>query len=385
MIVPPRLIPLVLKYAVRYHTRTALTVVGTALAMFLFCAVQAMQAGAAQATAAAAGDTTLVVYRQNRFCPSTSRLPEHYGDRIRAVPGVASVLPMKIAVNNCRTSLDVITFRGVPPDLFAKEHANALKVIDGSIQQWLARSDAALLGDLLAHRRGFRVGDRFEAAGVTVYVAGIIASDHPQDRNVAYVHLSFLQQSTGSRRLGEVTQFNVRVADPSQLNAVARAIDQEFARDADPTHTSPEKAFVARAAADVIELVGFTRWLAWGCLAAVLALVGNSIVLSVQDRIRDHAIFQTLGYSSALIAKLIVAEGLLLGLAGGALGTLCAGAVLAWGRFSLSAEGFSIHLTPALSLTLWGLAIAAALGAAAALVPAMQASRRQIAACFRAV
>ena len=56
-----------------------------------------------------------------------------------------------------------------------------------------------------------------------------------------------------------------------------------------------------------MEIVGFTRWLAWGCVAAVLGLIGNAIVMAVQQRIREHAILQTLGYQSHLIARLIVA------------------------------------------------------------------------------
>src|SRR5215204_6962862 len=119
----PRFIPFVFKQVYRAPTRTALTLAGVAVAMFLFVAVQAMQAGVREATETTARDTTLVVYRQNRFCPATSKLPEYYGDRIAKVPGVASVTPMKIVVNNCRTSLDVVTFRGVPEEKFATEYA----------------------------------------------------------------------------------------------------------------------------------------------------------------------------------------------------------------------------------------------------------------------
>src|SRR5919112_265514 len=109
-------IPLVLKQVTRHRTRTLLTVAGVATAMFLFCAVQAMQSGVEQATQQTAKDTTLVVYRENRFCPATSRLPEYYGERIAKVPGVVGVVPVRIDVTNCRTSLDVVTFRGVPPE-----------------------------------------------------------------------------------------------------------------------------------------------------------------------------------------------------------------------------------------------------------------------------
>jgi putative ABC transport system permease protein len=378
-------IPVVLKQVLRHRTRTILTVGGVASAMFLFTAVQAMQQGVRDATQVTARDTVLVVYRQNRFCPATSRLPQYYGDRIAKVPHVAGVVPMKIVVNNCRTSLDVVTFRGVPEGDFAADYAPRLSMLSGSLEQWRSRTDAALLGQTLAARRGLRPGDRFDAAGVTVYVAGIIRSDEPQDQNVAYVHLDFLQRASGDRKLGVVTQFNVRVDDPQRLEQVARSIDAEFASDPDPTQTSAEKAFVARAAQDVIGVVRFIRWLGWGCLAAVLALVGNAIVLSVQDRIREHAVLQTLGFGRWLIARLIVIEGLLLGLIGGALGTVAALVVSRWAQLSLSSEGLSIQMTAGAQVVGVGLVIAALLGAVASLVPAIQASRREITACFRAV
>src|SRR3954468_12337147 len=140
-----KFIPLVWKQVVRHRTRTLLTVAGVATAMFLFTAVQAMQAGVSAATQTTAKDTTLVVYRQNRFCPATSRLPEYYGDRIAKVPHVVSVVPMKIIVNNCRTSLDVVTSRGVPEEQFANHYAKDFSILDGSIDQWKSRTDAALL------------------------------------------------------------------------------------------------------------------------------------------------------------------------------------------------------------------------------------------------
>ena len=380
-----KFIPLVWKQVSRHRTRTLLTVGGVATAMFLFAAVQAMQAGVKEATETTAKDTTLVVYRQNRFCPATSRLPEYYGERIAKVPGVVSVVPMKIVVNNCRTSLDVVTFRGVPEEAFVEHYVKDFDLLAGSIEQWKNRTDAALLGETLAKRRGLSVGDRFDAAGVTVYVAGIARSDEPQDQNVGYVHLPFLQRASGDRKLGVVTQFSVKVDDPKKLDEIAAAIDAEFARDPEPTSTSAEKAFVARAAADVLGIVNFTRWLGWGCLAAVLALVGNAIVLSVQDRIREHAVLQTLGYTGSLIARLIVIEGLTLGLIGGLLGTLGAMALVRYGHVSLSSEGLSIQMTAGAGVVVAGLVIAATLGALASLIPAFQASRREITACFRAV
>ena len=382
---PHRFFPFVRKQITRRPVRTLLTVGGVATAMFLFAAVQAMQTGVTQATRAAADETTLVVYRENRYCPFTSRLPERYAERMAEIEGVAAVTPIQVLVSNCRTSLDVVTFRGAPVDKLADQFGDDTTIVAGSLEAWKRRGDAALVGESLAERRGLSVGDTFEAADVTVHVAGILRSDRAQDRNVAYVQLPFLQQTSASTKLGVVTQFNVRVDDPANLEAVAGAIDDAFASDTDPTSTSSEQAFVARAAQDVVRIVGFTQWLGWGCLAAVLALVGNAIVLSVQDRVREHAVLQTLGYQGSLIARLIVSEGAILGLLGGALGTLVALLVIHYGSFSLTSEGLSVPVIAGPNVVVIGLSLSVLLGIVAGLVPAWQASRRQITECFRAV
>lgn len=386
--IAPRFAPFVVKQLWRHGVRSALTVAGVSVAMFLFIGVQTLQQGVQAATEAAAGDTTLVVYRENRFCPATSRLPQHYIERIRKIEGVVSAVPVKIVVNNCKASLDVITFRGVPAEGVGGEAglARDWRFLAGSFDEWRKRSDAAIVGETLAERRGFRVGQSFDSSGVTVTVAGIIRSPEPQDQNVAYVHLDFLQQAAGKGGgLGSVTQFTVRVDDPARLDAIAADIDEQFRAEAEPTTTRPEKAFVAQAGADIVEIVGFTRWLGWGCLAAVLALVANAIVLGVQDRVKEHAVLQTLGFRSGLIARLILCEGMLIGLLGGALGTAITLTIVRMGNFSLSQEGLSIPLKATWSVLGWGLLTSSSVGVVAGLVPAWRAGRHEIAACFRAV
>ena len=128
----PKYIPLVLKQVARHPARTLLTAVGVAVAMFLFVAVEALQRAVTDATAATGREVTLVVYRQNRFCPFSSRLPESYANRISRVPGVASVVPMKIVVNNCGASLDTVTFRGIPREQ-AEGVAMGFTLLSGSL------------------------------------------------------------------------------------------------------------------------------------------------------------------------------------------------------------------------------------------------------------
>ncbi|MBI1292757.1 hypothetical protein GC173_16200 [bacterium] len=236
---PIRMMPLVAKYIVRHRARSLLTITGVGVAMFLFCAVSAMRNGVDDVTRRTADETRLIVYRKNRFCPFTSKLPEDYSRRIAALPGVASVTPMSIVVNNCRASLDVVTFRGIPRETL---EADPFPLLSGSMGEWTRRSDAALIGERLATRRGLSVGDRLDAAGIVVTVAGVLKSDDPQDENVAYVHLDFLQRAAGNTQ-GIVTQFNVQAADSSLLDSVAASIDETFAHAQDPTWTTSEKAY----------------------------------------------------------------------------------------------------------------------------------------------
>ncbi|MEZ5299380.1 MAG: ABC transporter permease [Verrucomicrobiales bacterium] len=370
------LLALAAKQMLRHRARTALTLLGVATGMFLFTSVETMQGALKRATQAGADDTVLVVYRENRYCPATSRLPEYYGDSIKKIDGVEEVIPIQIVVNNCGASLDVVAFRGVPPDDFAR-FAPDLEIIGGSLEGWKSRSDAALIGANFAQRRGLKVGDRFDAAGVTVTVAGIARSGSAQDNNVAYVHLPFLQQASRIG-LGVVTQFNVRVRSAADLDRVAEAIDERFSTDTKPTHTRPEAAFFAQIAKDLIELIGFTRWLGLGAVAAVLGLVANTVLLVVRGRVQENAVLQTLGFPRGAIGFLVAAEGALLGIAGGLIGVGAAAAFLLWGRFTIGNEGLTLAFVPGLPTIAKGVAAALALGIAASLYPAWVASRQPI-------
>ena len=360
----------------RHRVRSLLTVLGVASGMFLFTSVETLQRSLGKGIEADAADTTLVVYRENRFCPSASRLPEHYADEIRRIRGVREVVPVKIVVNNCGASLDVITFRGVPEDLLRK-FAPEIEIIAGSEDSWRKRDDAALLGEVFARRRGLKPGDQFDAAGVTVSVSGIIRSPFPQDNNVAYVKLPFLQQASKSG-LGVVTQFMVRVNSSADLDGVAQSIDETFHSADNPTDTRPEKAFFAETAAELIELIGFTRWLGVGAVVAVAALIANALLLAVRGRVRENAVLRTLGYPGRAIACLVVAEGGMLGLMGGAAGVGLAAGFLRWQSFTMGNEGQTLAIQPDATVIASGIVAALWLGIFASLWPALQAMTQPI-------
>ena len=373
-----------LRMLARNRLRAILAVLGIAVAVFLLCAERALHEGVREATESNERETRLIVYRANRFCPFTSRMPERYVDDIAAIPGVRSVVPMQIVVSNCRASLDVVVFRGVRTADARAVLAPRLRFTSGSIDQFLARGDAALVGSAVAERRRLKVGDQFTSAGVRVTVAGIVESDGPQDRNACYVQLPFLQGSIGGVQGGEVTQFEVEVADPTQLDAVAQAIDRQFAAESAPTSTRAEKAFVARAAEDLVTIARFAGWLGIAALIAVFALVANAIVLSLEGRLREIAVLQAIGYRAPLLAWMIVVEGVALALGGAVLGAGLAQTLLAFGDLGVGAEGVMVEFRPSLAAALAACAAAVVVGLAAGAVPAFAAARRRIVEGLRA-
>src|SRR5208337_2589669 len=109
------------------------------------------------------------------------------------------------------------------------------------------------------------------------------------------------------------------------------------------------------------------------CVGLVLALVATTTVMAVQDRVREHAVLQTLGFSGPRIFGLVLAESVLVSLAGGVLGVGVALAVLAWSGLAVGTEGVTIAFTPSLQLAATGFALSLGVGALAGLVPAWQA------------
>ncbi len=376
------LITIAFKYVVRNRTRSILTVFGVATGMFLFGTIETMQDSLKNATEITANDTTLVVYRENRYCPSTSRLPEYYKDEIKKFKGVESVIPVQIVVNNCGTSLDVVVFRGIPADRINAISKN-IEVLNGSINEWLTREDGALIGANLAQRRRLDVGDSFDAAGVTVVVSGIIRSaESSQDDNVAYVHLPFLQQASRVG-LGTVTQFLVKVSNSSLLNSVSRQIDNRFKTESEPTDTTPEKAFFASTAKELIELIGFSRWIGIASVFAVIGLIANTILIAVRSKISEHAILKTIGYSQISISWLIISEAIILSVVGGIAGIAGASIFLHLQKITIGNEGLALAFIPSFSVWLKGFSLSLLLGFVAGVYPAWLAGRQSIASNLR--
>jgi putative ABC transport system permease protein len=229
------------------------------------------------------------------------------------------------------------------------------------------------------------VGDRFDAAGVTVSVSGIInAEENSQNNSVAFVHLPFLQQAS-KLGLGIVTQFNVKVENADLLGEVAASIDERFKSDTDPTATQPEKAFFASTALELLELIRFSRWIGWACALAIVGLIANSILLTVRNKISEHSVLKTLGFSRLLLSWMIITEGLLLSLIGGIIGISLACLFLLQQSISIGNEGLILAFLPSTSVVINGLWVSSILGILAGVYPAWLAGRHSIAESLRAL
>jgi putative ABC transport system permease protein len=378
-----RFAPYVLKSLWRSRTRTALTVSGAAVAVFVFCFVAAVQDGLAALTHGRDAERTLIVFQSNRFCPFTSRLPEDYGAEIAKLPGVEDATPLQVFMNNCRASLDLVVFHGIPPEKLRA--FRDLRLVEGSWEEFVGRRDAAVVGRALAQRRGLHVGQKFSIGGVTVEVVGIYTAANAAEESFLYTQLEFLQRAPGINAIGRATQFEVRLREGADAQAVARAIDERFAGGPVQTDTRTKGAFEANAVGDLVELIDLAHYLGYACLGLLFALTATTAVMAVQDRVREYAVLQTLGFSGPRIFGLVVAEGAVVGLLGGLIGAGAATAMLAWGGLTVGTEGVTIAFSPSVPTSFAGLAVALAVAALASLAPAWRAARAEIVASLRAV
>lgn len=362
----------VLKTLWRHRTRTLLTVTGAGVAMFVLCLVGSIQEGLNRLTTGADADRSLIVFQENRFCPTSSRLPQDYAGTIRKIPGVRDVMPVQVWTNNCRASLDIVVFNGADPDQI--QNTRPVTMITGSWAGFRSRRDAAIVGRNVAQRRGLNVGDQFSIGEMSVNVAAIFSSTVPAEENLIYTSLEFLQYTRGLDTAGLVTQHEVVLTGDADPDVVASEIDAVLRTGPVATTTRRKGAFQAGTLSDLVDLIGFAHWLGYACVGLVLSLVTTTMVMSVQDRISEYAVLQTIGVRPLRTMRLVLAESMILCVVGGVTGTLAATGMLAVGGFAIGAEGATIAFRPSLSLMVTGTAISSLVGIVAGTVPAIQAA-----------
>jgi putative ABC transport system permease protein len=376
-----KFLPYILKSLWRHRTRSLLTISGAGVALLVFCFVGAVRNGLFALTDSQEAGRTLVVFQENRFCPQSSRLPEDYARAIAKLPGVSAAVPIKVFTNNCRASLDSIVFQGLEPEQL--QQFRKLDIVEGDWNNFARQGDGGLVGSAVAARRKLKIGEKFSIGEVTVLVAGVFHSTEPSEDSLIYTHLDFLQRSRGPNEVGVVTQIEVHLAEGADPDQVSAAIDAKFHSGPVATTTRTKGMFQADTLSDLAELIGFIHWLGYACVGLVLSLVATTTVMSVQDRIKEHAVLQTLGFRPQRVLRLVVTESVALSTLGGALGVVSGLLFLAWAKMSVAAEGVTIAFRPSWDLAWQGILASLIVGLMAGIVPGWRAARTEIVPALR--
>ena len=373
--------PYLFKTLWRHRMRTLLTVSGSAVALFVFCFVLSVQQGLERLTKQ--DNSVLVVFQANKFCPATSHLPQDYDRIIGQMPGVRDVLPIQVFTNNCRASLDVVVFYGTLVEKI--RNLRDFELVEGSWPEFQDHQDAAIVGRALAARRGITVGEKFSIGDVTVVVAGIYASENRAEEDYVYCHLDFLQRTRGLDLVGTVTQQEVWLEGSTDPDQAAAAIDAKLMSGQIETDTRTKGAFQASSIADLIHLIDLSHYLGWACLLLMAVLLGTTTIMTVEDRIGEHAVLQTLGFSMLRVFELVMSEAVLLSVIGGLIGTLLATVFLLQSQLSLGAEAVTIAIQPTWNMVLYAAITSVVIGVIAGIAPAMHAARADIVMSLRTV
>jgi putative ABC transport system permease protein len=376
-----KFLPYLLKTLWRHRSRTILTISGSAVALFVFCFVGSVQQGMNDLQSRQEGKQSLIIFHANKFCPATSHIPQDYEAKVTKLDGVRDVVPIQVFTNNCRASLDVIVFYGLPPKKIRV--ARDFELLSGNWSEFEQNQDAAVVGRAVASRRSLKTGDKFSIGDLTVVVAGIFKSNDPSEENYIYSHLEFLQRGKGQDLVGTVTQHEVLLQPGTDATAKAEEIDELFRGGPVETDTRPKGVFQAKSLGDLTQLIGLAHYLGYACVGLVLALVATTTVMSVQDRIKEHAVLQTLGFTGQRVFQLVVGESMLLSLAGGMLGVGAAMLVLQFSHLSVGAEAVTIAFRPSWPLAATGLVVSLLVGALAGLAPGFHAARTNIVSALR--
>jgi len=373
--------PYLFKTLWRHRMRTLLTVSGSAVALFVFCFVLSVQQGLERLTQQ--DESVLVVFQANKFCPATSHLPQDYDRIIGQMPGVRDVLPIQVFTNNCRASLDVVVFYGTQVEKIRR--LRGFELVTGSWAELEGHQDAAIVGRALAARRGVSVGEKFSIGDVTVAVAGIYTSENRAEEDYVYCHLDFLQRTRGLDLVGTVTQQEVWLDNSADPDQTAVAIDAQLKSGQIETDTRTKGAFQASSIADLVHLIDLSHYLGWACLLLMAVLLGTTTIMTVEDRIGEHAVLQTLGFSTYRVFQLVMTEAVLLSIIGGCLGTALATFFLFDSGLSLGAEAVSIAIVPTWNMAIYAAITSFVIGVIAGIAPATHAARADIVTSLRMV
>src|SRR5437588_2082638 len=381
-----KFVGLVFKSARRNKRRTALTVISVAIAVFLFAALRAVLDGFHAATEASSS-TRIVTVRSTSLFFS---MPTSHGDVIKSTPGVRDITWANWFGGVYKDPRNFFAQFAVEPESYLRMYPEIVLVPEEK-RAFLEDRTGCIVGDGLAKRYGFKVGDRITLqVGIPIWgtrdfdftVCGIY---HSAGAAVDNQSMLFHWKYADERAIvnGQVGWYIAQIANPDQEAQVATAIDQKFANSPYETKTDTETAFQSTFVSMFGNLDLLLGSIALAVVVTTLFVAGNTMAMSVRERTTEIAVMRTLGFPSATIFALIAGEGLLMSVTGGVIGVVLARGIvnpnfLQFGAFV--PEFHMSNMTTAVALTL-----SAVIGTLAGLIPATMASRLKIVDALRRV
>jgi putative ABC transport system permease protein len=168
---------------------------------------------------------------------------------------------------------------------------------------------------------------------------------------------------------------------------VIAAIDEMFANSPNETATETEVALIKNQIGSNLGLMlNGAKFLAAIVMFTIALVAANTAAMAVRERRHEMAVMRAIGFTRRSIVVRILVEGLIVGVAGGALG--CVLALLGFEllpRVSGALGPLALAMTLQPRIVAYSFLIAALIGTASGFIPATLATRGDIATELRAI
>jgi putative ABC transport system permease protein len=379
-----RFLPMLWANLRRKKIRTLLTTGSFVVAFFLFGLLAAIGYGFRQGIDAAGTDRLVVIGRTSIIQP----LPLTYMERMKRIPGVVDVAHSTWFGGIYQDPKNFFPQFVIVPEDWRRMYPE-YQIDEQQWRDFLAERQACVVGAKLAERFGWKVGDHvpMKAPG---YLGGgswdfniraIYHGTRPNaDETQLWLRHDYFHEKAPQYWQGIVGWYVVRVANPDQAPAIARAIDAEFANSASETRTQTESAFAAAFVKQMGNIEFLIRAIGSIVFFTLLLVTGNTMAIAVRERTNELAVLKAIGYSDRFVLGLVLAESTLIAAVGGAVGL--------WLAHGLTTrditQGLILLYLPASALVV-GLAIAVGTGLVAGMLPALGAMRLSVIDALRRV
>jgi lipoprotein-releasing system permease protein len=269
-----------------------------------------------------------------------------------------------------------VTLNGMTPA--AVEDVTTIRnyMIAGSVDELVANPDGIILGDALARKLSLSLGENITitAPAGEVHTFKILGLFHTgrasYDETQVFADLKRVQALL--RRLNRANSIILKLDDPWRAQAASDAIEHQVGYKSVSWQEANEDLMSTLTTRDIIM---------YTVVSAVLIVAAfgiyNVISTVVLEKQRDIAILKSMGFRAGDIRRVFLIQGMLLGLAGSALGLpFGAGLMLALMQIRLKFPGSSDPVPLPIDWTWSQFAIAAAFAMAAALCAALLPARK---------